>query len=54
MTNEKTEPTTPQPKTKSADTLIEKKGETELTEEELSRAAGGCDAGSKDAAVGKI
>jgi hypothetical protein len=42
MTNEKkTEPTKAQPKTKSADTSIEKKGDTELTEEELARAAGG-------------
>jgi bacteriocin-like protein len=49
-TDKKTETPKQQPKTKSPDSLIEttKKGDTELTEEELRRISGG-DAASKDA-----
>jgi hypothetical protein len=51
-TDKKNEISKEQPKTSVPDALIKtsNKGNVELTEEELKRVSGGCDAGSKDAA----
>jgi hypothetical protein len=53
----KMEPTKQEPKTKSADALVGKNGDIELTEKELGRVAGGIDWGDgtlKEPTIGKV